>query len=330
MIGICNVIQVSLNFAVGCTFSAGLLDLILLGVIPGNDKTSWLIIIPLGIIVAIIYYVVFDFAIKKYHCMLPGQEEEPLTIIDLKDEGAVSENIIKGLGGMKNIKAIDFCSTRLRCSVHDSSLVNKKTLQNAGSLGTMIIGNAVQIVFGPKVTLIHSNLMDYMNSNKTGILTPDENIHEINSPLTGKIVALEDVPDEAFSTGILGKGIAIEPSESKVHAPCDGTITFIPSTNHAIGFECDDGLQILIHLGIDTVNLNGKGFNVLVETNQHIKKGTEIIELDLDYLKDNAKSLISPIVFPELAEGDNIIFINNKENIQYNDILFKIKKEESK
>lgn len=332
-----------LNVAVGLTFSGGFLDFFLFGILQGNEKTSWLRVIPVGIIYFLLYYFIFKFMIRKFDFKTPGREEDDVetklyTKADVNarkaaagevqasdSEDPVSEAITRGLGGKKNISDVDCCATRLRCTVHDASRVSDSILKATGASGVVHKGNGVQVIYGPNVTVIKSNLEDYLEkapdtyaeTEKAGETKQEETKNTetekkvvkrivISSPVTGMAADLRTAPDEAFAQKMMGDGAVVTPEEAFVCAPEDGEVAFVFDTKHAIGYMTDSGISLLIHVGIDTVKLNGEGFEVLVENGQKVKKGQPMLKLDLDYLKANAPSLATPVLCTELEDDQRI------------------------
>ena len=332
-----------LNVAVGLTFSGGFLDFFLFGILQGNEKTSWLRVIPVGIIYFLLYYFIFKFMIRKFDFKTPGREEDDVetklyTKADVNarkaaagevqasdSEDPVSEAITRGLGGKKNISDVDCCATRLRCTIHDASRVNDSILKATGASGVVHKGNGVQVIYGPNVTVIKSNLEDYLEkapdtyaeTEKAGETKQEETKNTetekkvvkrivISSPVTGMAADLGTAPDEAFAQKMMGDGAVVTPEEAFVCAPEDGEVAFVFDTKHAIGYMTDSGISLLIHVGIDTVKLNGEGFEVLVENGQKVKKGQPMLKLDLDYLKANAPSLATPVLCTELEDDQRI------------------------
>ena len=354
-----------LNIAVGLTFSGGFLDLFLFGILQGNEKTSWLRIIPVGIIYFVLYYVIFTFMIKKFNFKTPGREDEDeetklYTKADVNAKNAanatasgsasadlVSETITRGLGGKANITGVDCCATRLRLTVADSSKVNEALIKSTGSRGIIIKGQGVQIIYGPQVTVIKAKLETYLETAPDTF--EEENVAEtasaasvtetaenadspekkvvsttiISSPITGLATALENVPDEGFAGKMMGDGAAVTPEDATICAPEDGEVVFVFDTKHAIGFQTDSGVALLLHIGIDTVNLNGEGFRVFVENGQKVKKGDRLMQIDIDFLKSHAPSLCSPVLCTELAENQRIRQIGDGE-IKAGDPLFAV------
>ena len=332
-----------LNVAVGLTFSGGFLDFFLFGILQGNEKTSWLRVIPVGIIYFLLYYFIFKFMIRKFDFKTPGREEDDVetklyTKADVNarkaaagevqasdSEDPVSEAITRGLGGKKNISDVDCCATRLRCTIHDASRVNDSILKATGASGVVHKGNGVQVIYGPNVTVIKSNLEDYLEkapdtyaeTEEAGETKQEETKNTetekkvvkrivISSPVTGLAADLGTAPDEAFAQKMMGDGAVVTPEEAFVCAPEDGEVAFVFDTKHAIGYMTDSGISLLIHVGIDTVKLNGEGFEVLVENGQKVKKGQPMLKLDLDYLKANAPSLATPVLCTELEDDQRI------------------------
>ena len=349
-----------LNIAVGLTFSGGFLDFFLFGILQGNEKTSWMLVIPVGIVYFFLYYFIFSFMIKKFDFKTPGREDDDTQTklytkadvnarkeagknADAKTDAAVDElsaAISRGLGGKANISDVDCCATRLRITVIDANKVNDTILKSTGASGVVHKGQGVQIIYGPKVTVIKSDLEDYLanvteehfdddadtqqadnvsdeNVNDTHSLDEAQNSADaaeekpvstvvISSPMSGIAADLATAPDEAFASKMMGDGAVVTPQEGVVVAPEDGTVLFVFVTKHALGFTTDSGIGMIIHVGIDTVKLEGKGFDVQVEAGQHVNKGDVLMKLDLDYLKANAPSVTTPVICTELKNNQKI------------------------
>ena len=364
-----------LNIAVGLTFSGGFLDLFLFGILQGNAKTSWLRIIPVGIIYFILYYVIFTSMIRKFNFKTPGREDDDTetklyTKADVnarkeagKTAGAaaatsgdpVSELITRGLGGKKNIVDVDCCATRLRITVAKPEKVRDELLKQTDSRGIVKKGQGVQVIYGPHVTVIKAKLEEYLETapNEFADETPDniqaqENIAAENadgqnsaevedknagtaqslapvkeekirktaiiySPVDGIAADLSTAPDEGFAGKMMGDGAVVTPTEGTVYAPADGEVEFIFDTKHAIGFQTDSGIPMLLHMGIDTVKLEGKGFEILVTEGQKVKKGDPMMKLDLEFLTANAPSITSPILDIEPEDNQRIRLLANGE-----------------
>ena len=349
-----------LNIAVGLTFSGGLLDFFLFGILQGNAKTSWMRVIPVGIIYFFLYYFIFKFMIKKFNFKTPGREDDDTetklyTKADVNarreagqagaaaSEDAVSEAITRGLGGKKNISDVDCCATRLRCTVKDAYRVNDGILKATGASGVVHKGQGVQVIYGPNVTVIKSNLEDYLETAPDTYAEAEttESVQEtadktqeakeqkvverivISSPITGLAADLATAPDEAFAQKMMGDGAVVTPEDPFVRAPEDGEVAFVFDTKHAIGFVTDSGISLLIHVGIDTVKLNGEGFEALVESGQTVKKGDPMLKLDLEYLKANAPSITSPVLCTELEDNQRIHLLQEGQ-IKAGEPLFEI------
>lgn len=328
------------HVGVGMTFSGGFIDMFLFGILQGNAKTHWIWIVVVGVFYFIIYYFLFSFLIRKMNLKTPGRDENAevklyrRSDVEAKKNGAaaggetsedeLSAAICSGLGGKKNISDVDCCATRLRCTVFKAELVNDALLKSTGASGVVHKGNGVQIIYGPRVTVIKSNLEDYLETAPDEEVTPvaaEEPLEEekteekdtkvvksilISSPVDGIAADLSTAPDEAFAGRMMGDGAVVTPENEVVRAPEDGEVCFVFETKHAIGFQTDSGVSLLLHMGIDTVALNGKGFEVLVENGQKVKKGEPMLKMDLDYLQANAPSIVSPILCTELEENQKI------------------------
>lgn len=320
------------NVGVGMTFSGGAIDLILFGIFQGNQKTNWVWIVIVGIVYAVAYYWIFYFMIKKFNFKTPGRESDNeetklYTRSDMearkKAEHITSQDsfdrtsalILKGLGGKSNLSDLDCCATRLRITVVNEKFVDDGLLKESGASGVIHKGNGVQIVYGPQVSVIKSNLEDFLDSKasddiesllmETEMEEPvvenatDKREHKeekLYSHLNGMVVKLEDVEDEVFSAKILGDGVAIEPSVGKLYAPCDGTVSSVLDTKHAISLISSSGCEILLHIGIDTVKLNGEYFETHVSDNQEIHKGDLLISFEVEKIRQAGYKLTTPMV----------------------------------
>lgn len=342
---------------VGMTFSGGLIDMFLFGILQGNEKTNWIWIVIVGVGYFIVYYFLFSFLIKKMDLKTPGRDDvEEVKLYTRADvnarkegaaanpEDAVSEGILVGLGGKKNISDVDCCATRLRCTVYKPELVQDSILKATGASGVVHKGNGVQIIYGPKVTVIKSNFEDYLETAPDEEIVPqaeevavtkEENttaenetkeVKEtiiVSSPITGLAADLSTAPDEGFAGRMMGDGAVVTPENAQIVAPEDGEVVFVFDTKHAIGFLTDSGLSLLLHIGIDTVSLNGEGFQVFVENGQKVKKGEKLMEIDIDFLKAHAPSLCSPVLCTELEDNDKVRLLAEGE-IKAGEPLFAI------
>ena len=320
-----------LNVAVGMTFSGGLIDLTLFGILQGNAKTHWINIVWVGLIYFAVYYFLFTFLIKKFDFKTPGREDEDgevklYTRADVnakKDaksnagDDQVSEMILRGLGGQANLSDLDCCATRLRVTVKDSSKVDQSLLKSSGAAGVIINGNGVQVIYGPRVTVIKSNLEDFIANG--GIVEIQEEpvvenkIEEksignliVFSPIEGNAISLDKVNDGVFSEGMLGKGVAIEPSVGRAVSPINGVVSTVFETKHAIGLTSDDGVEILIHIGIDTVKLNGEHFNTHVKAGDKVKVGDILVEFDIEKIKEAGYPTVTPVIITNTDSYENI------------------------
>lgn len=355
-----------LNIAVGLTFSGGFLDLFLFGILQGNEKTSWMLIIPVGIVYFILYYVIFTFLIKKFNLKTPGREDDDaetklFTKADYqaKQEGAGSVSaadaaggdeksvlITRGLGGKKNISDVDCCATRLRCTVVKPELVNEDILRATSPSGIIRKGQGIQIIYGPSVAVVKSNLEDYLETAPDEEYVPEQSADTdeavpgmqdtgteknaatsgsgaenaaaagtvgggtvkkvLLSPFSGEAAPITEASDEAFAGKMMGDGYIIRPGEGMAYAPEDATVSFVFPSKHAVGLMADDGTEYLLHIGVDTVNLDGKGFETFVKDGDRVKKGDKLIAFDIEYIREHAKSDECVVVFTSLREGEEV------------------------
>ena len=308
-----------LNVGVGMTFSGGLIDLVLFGVMQGNAKTHWVWVVVVGAVYFVLYYIIFRFMISKFDYKTPGRDDaEEVKLYTRADVNArnaasgsvpagndpVSALIVEGLGGAANLADVDCCATRLRCTVNDAALVKQDVLKASGASGVICKGNGVQVVYGPKVAVIKAKLEDYLeNAPKTPAATatpapaaPATKDTVLSACLNGTVVPLADVKDEAFASGVLGNGIAIEPSDGELVAPADGEISSTFETHHAVGMTTADGAELLMHIGIDTVKLGGKHFTYLVNEGDKVKKGQPLIRFELEAIKAEGYPVTTPLI----------------------------------
>lgn len=314
-----------LNVGVGMTFSGGLIDLVLFGVMQGNAKTHWVWVIVVGAVYFVLYYIIFRFMISKFNYKTPGRDDaEEVKLYTRADVNArnaasgsvpagndpVSALIVEGLGGAANLSDVDCCATRLRCTVKDAALVKQDVLKASGASGVICKGNGVQVVYGPKVAVIKAKLEDYLeNAPKTSAATaapapatapaaPAAAAKDtvLSACLNGTVVPLAEVKDEAFASGALGDGIAIEPIDGELVAPADGEISSTFETHHAVGMTTVDGAELLMHIGIDTVKLGGKHFTYLVNEGDKVKKGQPLIRFELEAIKAEGYPVTTPLI----------------------------------
>lgn len=309
-----------LNVGVGMTFSGGLIDLVLFGVMQGNAKTHWVWVVVVGAVYFVLYYIIFRFMISKFDYKTPGRDDAEevklYTRADVNARSAASDStapagddpvsalIVEGLGGTANLSDVDCCATRLRCTVKDAALVRQDVLKASGASGVICKGNGVQVVYGPKVAVIKAKLEDYLeNAPKTPAATaapapaaPAAKDTVLSACLNGTVVPLADVKDEAFASGVLGDGIAIEPTDGELVAPADGEISSTFETHHAVGMTTADGAELLMHIGIDTVKLGGKHFTYLVNEGDKVRKGQPLIRFELEAIKAEGYPVTTPLI----------------------------------
>lgn len=339
------------NVGVGMTFSGGIIDLTLFGILQGNAKTSWIWVVIVGVIYFFVYYFTFYFMITKMNLKTPGREDDDeetklFTRSDFKAKTGIgpdgkpsgsggfsdptSAMILKGLGGKSNLSDVDCCATRLRVTVIDSAKVSDAVLKQSGASGIIHKGNGVQVIYGPQVAVIKSNLVDFMDTPEADLVDTQEvaapvaddkpkNKEKMKDStlfahMNGTVIPMEKVQDEAFAQCALGQGVAIEPSEGRLYSPVNGVVENIFDTKHAIGILADDGADVLLHIGIDTVKLNGQFFKLNVVEDQPVKKGDLLITFDMEGIKKAGYLLTTPMIIcntdeysavkPLLADGD--------------------------
>ena len=255
---------------------------------------------------------------------------------EMTPEDQKSALITRGLGGKKNISDVDCCATRLRCTVVKPELVNEDVLRMTSPSGIVRKGQGIQVIYGPAVSVIKSNLEDYLEKAPDVEYLPKENENsaektnkcaetkdeakkdenktvaaetvkkELCSPFTGVAAPIEEACDEAFAGKMMGDGYLVRPEEGMAYAPEDATVSFIFPSKHAVGLTSDDGTEYLLHIGVDTVNLDGKGFETFVNDGDRVKKGDKLIGFDIKYIQEHAKSDECMVVFTSLQEGEEI------------------------
>lgn len=342
-----------LNVGVGMTFSGGAIDLTLFGILQGNSKTNWIWIVIVGLVYAVIYYFVFYFMITKFNYKTPGREadDEETKLYtrqdvndrknkaDKKSDGTVdtvSALILKGLGGKENISDVDCCATRLRITVINPDLVKDNLLKDSGASGVVRKGDGIQVIYGPQVSVVKSNLEDFMEtdasnnldevlgvtdaekpkeekshntSEKTGEDKENSKSEVLYAHLTGEVVPLENVDDAVFSNKVIGDGIAVEPTVGELYAPCDGKVDTVFDTKHAVSLISEKGCNMILHIGIDTVKLNGQSFESYVKSGQQVKKGDLLIAFDIEEIKKAGYKLTTPMVIcntPDYSEFNHL------------------------
>ncbi|MCD2368977.1 glucose-specific PTS transporter subunit IIBC [Bacillus sp. BS3(2021)] len=316
-----------LNVKIGMTFSGGLIDYFLFGILP--NRTAWWLVIPVGLVLAVVYYFGFRFAIRKFNLKTPGREDAAAESADEGKEAAgdLPYQILEAMGDQENIKHLDACITRLRVTVNDQKKVDKERLKKLGASGVLEVGNNIQAIFGPRSDNLKSQMQDIMSGRTprpekapNAAEEVEQQIEEVMveplqnesgeevfvSPLAGELHPITDVPDQVFSGKMMGDGFAILPAEGTVVSPVRGKVLNVFPTKHAIGLQSDGGREILIHFGIDTVSLKGEGFTAFVSEGDRVEPGQKLLEVDIEKVKDSVPSLMTPIVFTNLQEGESV------------------------
>ncbi len=354
MTGISVYIAATMHWIAGFGFTAGFIDLLLSSRNP--LAVHWYMLIPQGLVFFCLYYVIFRFTIKKFNLLTLGRELFSTGQTDGYDIDMAAKTIgpgnieeeaykyIAAVGGSGNLTGIDSCITRLRLSVKDSGLINEQAVKRLGASGIIRLNKeSVQIIIGTRAELVANAMKKVITKGpiaaetKRQDLEPDTQIKKdrksqekailtLIAPVTGELVKLEDVPDEAFSSKLVGDGIAIKPTSDTVFSPISGTVVKVFDTNHALCIEADDGVEVIIHMGIDTVSLQGKGFERLVEEGVKVTVGEPLLKLDLEYLNTHAKSMISPIVISNIDDYAGVSIMAERHVIAKESNLFQVMK----
>jgi len=344
-----------MHWIAGFGFSAGLVDMVLSSRNP--LATHWYMLIPQGLVFFVIYYVVFRFTINKFNLLTPGRElavagdETDGYDVDVDNTGnkgdetvALARRYISAIGGSENLTGIDACITRLRLNVKDSALVNDSLAKRLGASGVIrlnkqsvqvIVGTRAEIIAGAMRTALASGPIAAAAATATAAPVADVKpqavpngpktvVETLVSPVTGDVVALDQVPDEAFASKAVGDGLAIRPTDKIVVSPANGTVVKIFNTNHAFCLETESGAEIVVHMGIDTVALEGKGFTRLVEEGATVKAGQPVLELDLEFLNANARSMISPVVVSNIDDYSGVASLASGSVVAGQTKLFEI------
>lgn len=295
----------------GVTFSGGLIDLLLINVIP-SAQTKWWLLIPVGIALAAAYYFSFTFIIEKFNVPIIGREEEEV-ITDhstavVTDSIHLAEKVISAYGGRENIEEVNACMSRLRIDVKNKNAVNKDELMKLGAFGVTEVGNNVQAVFGMKAEGLKEQVRAVLA--KTVMVNTENESEDFSMPYTGTIFPLNEVDDAVFKEKIMGDGFAVEIEEAEIVSPFDGEIISVFPSKHAICLKSKWGQEVILHIGLDTVKLDGKGFELFVKAGDKVNKGTRLMNVDIDFIRQQGYSLVSPVVFPGIsAEKYEVILL---------------------
>lgn len=306
-----------LNICVGTTFSDGLIDFSIFGLLQGPSKTNWPMLVALMAIFFAVYYFIFKFLIVKWDVKIPGRDENPTGKLYSKQDYLTKKmqkncaedkntKIVAGLGGEANICDVDACATRLRVTVVDSSKIDEQILKLTGASGVIKKGTGVQVIYGPVVSVIKSNLVEYLEALRAGALEMVQSDEEYVVPMNGNLISIEKVKDEAFASKMMGDGFAVEPSDGYLYAPADGRVTLVFDTKHAISLETTNGMELLMHMGIDTVAFNGEGFEVYCTQGQMVKAGDLLAKIDLEFFKQKGVDRTTSILYTNLPEDQHV------------------------
>ena len=334
--GLSYMLMHMLNVGIGMTFSGGFLDFFLFGILQGNTKTSWLHVIPVGILYFIVYFIVFRVMILKFNYQTPGHEKDNAAPVNNADNK--SQQILDGLGGLENISDLSCCATRLRVTLHRPSKLNKEKLLATGAAAVVANGDGVQVVYGPEVTVIHARLQDYIAQiipassstadNSAAVPTTSAEVSNpavsaeakdsdnlsvadaitdiVYAPCNGTVIPLTEINDGVFSEGYIGEGLAIEPVDGSFYAPFDCSVAMVFDTHHAIALHTANDTELILHVGLDTVKLNGQHLEVFVQEGQEIQKGDLILRADLEGIQSAGCRTVTPVVITGAGGAESV------------------------
>ena len=334
--GLSYMLMHMLNVGIGMTFSGGFLDFFLFGILQGNTKTSWLHVIPVGILYFIVYFIIFRVMILKFNYQTPGHEKDNAAPVNNADNK--SQQILDGLGGLENISDLSCCATRLRVTLHRPSKLNKEKLLATGAAAVVANGDGVQVVYGPEVTVIHARLQDYIAQiipassstadNSAAVPTTSAEVSNpavsaeakdsdnlsiadaitdiVYAPCNGTVIPLKEINDGVFSEGYIGEGLAIEPVDGSFYAPFDCSVAMVFDTHHAIALHTANDTELILHVGLDTVKLNGQHLEVFVQEGQKIQKGDLILRADLEGIQSAGCRTVTPVVITGAGGAESV------------------------
>ncbi|RTY13337.1 PTS N-acetyl glucosamine transporter subunit IIABC [Klebsiella pneumoniae] len=350
--GISLFIATALGIHAGFSFSAGAIDYVLMYSLPAASKNVWMLLV-MGVVFFFVYFLLFSAVIRMFNLKTPGREDKAADVVTEEANSNTEEGLtrlatsyIAAVGGTDNLKAIDACITRLRLTVGDSAKVNDAACKRLGASGVVKLNKqTIQVIVGAKAESIGDEMKKVVTRGpvaaaaaapagnvataapaaKPQAVANAKTVESLVSPITGDVVALEQVPDEAFASKAVGDGIAVKPTSNIVVAPAAGTVVKIFNTNHAFCLETNNGAEIVVHMGIDTVALEGKGFKRLVEEGTDVKAGEPILEMDLDFLNANARSMISPVVCSNSDDYSALVILVSGKVVAGQTPLYEIK-----
>ena len=337
--GISMFVAATFQWTAGFNFSAGLIDFVLSLRVPIANQPYMLLL--LGLVMGVIYYFTFMFVIKKFNLMTPGREEgDGEESLDLDTSGdnkfsAMARKIYEGLGAQGNVTSIDNCTTRLRLTVKDTNAVDQAKIKSTGVPGLKVIDDSnIQVIVGTEVQFVADEMTKLHNAGgidttfreaeKKPEVAPEKaaasgGTTELYAVADGKVVAIDEVQDDVFSAKMMGDGFAVIPSNGEVYTPVAGKVTNIFPTKHAVGILTDSGIEVLLHMGVDTVELKGEPFTLHVSEGQVVKKGDKIASIDLNALQSAGKKSDLIVVFTnqdivtayDLAQAGQVVRAND-------------------
>ncbi len=335
--GISLFVATLLGIHAGFSFSAGAIDYVLMYNLPAASQNVWMLLV-MGLVAFLVYFVLFSAVIRMMNLKTPGREDASDLVVTEEansntEEGMdqLSRQYIVAIGGSDNLNVIDACITRLRLSVKDAGLVNDAACKRLGASGIVRLNKqTIQVIVGAKAESIAESMKKLIAKGPIAAAAatatpvapaaptaapqavPNASkgiVGTLVAPVSGTVVAIDQVPDEAFASKAVGDGLAIKPTSSTVVAPASGTLVKIFNTNHAFCLETDKGAEIVVHMGLDTVALQGKGFTRLAEEGAQVVAGQPVLEMDLAFLEANARSMISPVVVSNIEDFSGLTLL---------------------
>ena len=341
-----------LNIHLGFSFSAGLIDLLLYGTAPAAQNV-WLLVVQ-GLAFAALYYVLFRVVITKWNMRTPGRlsdaDFEAEQAANQTDEGGVgsasgggtakAEQLIAAFGGRENLINVDACITRLRMEVADKSQVNHGRLKALGAAGVIEVGNNVQAIFGTQAEALKHDILAAMSGPAPAVpveaapvvatpaATPAPARAAVRTtilaPVPGTAVALAEVPDKTFASGLVGAGMAIDPPRGIVEAVAPVTGTVMQLMPHAYAIVTEDKVGVLVHLGLDTVQLEGEGFTALVAKGDRVTQGQPVIRYDVPAVVAKERNPIIPVVVMGVKPDAIEIVASPGADVRTQDALYRV------
>lgn len=331
--GLSLAVSAFFHWTAGFAFSAGFVDYFLSLKNPVANQPLMLVL--QGLVFAAIYYFGFRFAITKFNLMTPGREEgdgEETPDIDRigdNKHAVMAQKIYDALGGNANVQAIDNCTTRLRLQLKDTGAVNESQIKATGVPGVKVIdGKNIQVIVGTEVQFVADEMNRLHGGGGAAHTAPEQAIVEEEAPkaqamfavATGQLVPITEVSDDVFSEKMMGDGYAVLPTSDEVFSPVAGTVSNVFPTKHAVGITTASGIEVLLHMGLDTVDLGGKPFELYVQAGQQVGRGQMIAKMNLDAVRIAGKKTDIIVAFTNMDKVKSVDLSEVKE-VQANEII---------